>query len=214
MRCLPTARDNESEEYRFEWTLSAPWSSGDFTTDWRMLRNGQEFGEHLGQEVAVRCNVVTLLPVADAFVTENLPYSNWGAMPHLRVRDDDSSASRYSFLRFDLSAISGDIVGATLRLRTRHRAIPSIGLYSVDDMVWSEGSVTWSNWQDGGATPRWLGAAYSLVPDSWQSLEVLGGVMGGAVVDFGIASAIDEIELDFWSRDSLYTPVLEITLDD
>ena len=211
LRLPPGVHVAPGEEYRFEWTLTAPASDGDHLSDWRMVRAGVEFGESLIQNVAVRCHVKTLLPVADAFVTENLPYANWGFMPHLRVRDDDSGASRYTFLRFDLSAINDPIIDARLRLRTGDRPIPAIGAYALEGMSWHESSVTWSNWQDGGTTYRWLGGAYTLAPNTWHSLDVLEGLTG-PILDLGIASSIDLMELDFWSRESLYPPVLEITL--
>ena len=93
---------------------------------------------------------MTLLPVADAQVVSGYPASNYGTSKTY-LYAQSSSVSSYgnerSWLKFDLSSLSGTITGARLNLycwKTAGTSLPVVALGSDDDS-WTESGITWSN---------------------------------------------------------------------
>jgi hypothetical protein len=91
---------------------------------------------------------VNLSPVADAYVRSGATASqNFGADPTLLTKEDSNiEFDRRSFLRFDLSQISGNVERATLRL------IPTAVGTTIENRVsyvandsWGETIINWNN---------------------------------------------------------------------
>ena len=112
-----------------------------------------------------------LSPIADAFV-QNGSYtdSNFGWSASL-VCKTDSTMTRESYLRFDLSSLSGTIAHAVLRLNVdwtsgsgdMHTA------HSVSDDSWGESTIMWNNKPAAGAA---LDAAVFPAPGEWLELDL------------------------------------------
>ncbi|HEY0551870.1 MAG TPA: PA14 domain-containing protein, partial [Verrucomicrobiae bacterium] len=91
----------------------------------------------------------SLLPVADAYVQNGTSSANnFGDASTLAVKLGGASLTRETYMRFDLSSISGTIVSANLRLVTRSLDEPIYhALARVPDNSWIEsnaGSITWN----------------------------------------------------------------------
>ena len=97
----------------------------------------------------------TLTPEADAYVRDgtNATITHGTTDPTLLITKLSPSGqlnnARESYLRFDLSSVSGSVNSATLRVYgkidgTTVSSVP-IGLYAVANTTWSESALTWNN---------------------------------------------------------------------
>lgn len=160
---------------------------------------------------AAQCSsTATLLPTADAFIAQEQPTKNFGSSNVLRIRSTSTGFGRYSFLKFQVPAHGGRITSAILRLRVES-TVQQAALYRVNNMVWSENTVNWSNWSSSGPTWTFLGNYSNLSPGVWYNLDVTNGVSGAGEITFGIASQNDVGQQDFYSRNSTSDPQLIIS---
>lgn len=90
---------------------------------------------------------VTLSPVADAYVQNGDQTNvNFGTSASLAIKASGSSLVRESYLRFDVSPLSGLLFNASLRLLpfTTNEPIDHALAFVADDS-WSESGLTWNN---------------------------------------------------------------------
>ncbi len=105
----------------------------------------------LGKSYASRFIVTSqtnLSPAGDAFVRDGTYAStNYGTTGTLTVKSDAVGYSRKGMLKFDLSGVTGTIVGASLRLTPVAVGMTGIthNLYQTVDANWDEATVTWNN---------------------------------------------------------------------
>ena len=83
-----------------------------------------------------------LAPAADTYVDSSQPGVNFGARTTLRV---DGSPLVRTYLRFDLSQVSGTIMQARLRVYANSASGSGISVAPVKDSAWSETGATYSN---------------------------------------------------------------------
>ncbi|WP_127127740.1 cellulase family glycosylhydrolase [Pseudoflavitalea rhizosphaerae] len=103
----------------------------------------------------------TLTPEADAYVRDgtNAAITYGTTDPTLLITKVAPSGqlnnARESYLRFDLSSVSGNVSSATLRVygKVDLTTVPSvpIGIYAVANITWSESALTWNNKPASGA---------------------------------------------------------------
>ncbi|MCB1226889.1 MAG: DNRLRE domain-containing protein [Verrucomicrobiales bacterium] len=107
--------------------------------------------------------MVTLSPVADAYVYDANPDTNYGGASALVVKKSGAGFNRESFLRFDLPSASGILLGGTLRLSAGTASTPGVHAVAlVADTTWSETGITWNNQPTAGAVlSTWTPAASS-----------------------------------------------------
>lgn len=151
---------------------------------------------------------ITLSPVADAFIAQEQPSTNFGSNSVLRIRNTTTGFGRYSFLKFQVPQHGGGVFSATLRMRVES-TVQQAAFYSVQGMVWSENTVNWSNWDSSGPTYQHL-ADYSN-PSGWSDFDVTDAVTGPGEVTIGITSQANVGQQDFYSRNSHSPPTLIIT---
>jgi hypothetical protein len=84
----------------------------------------------------------TFVPVADSFVHEGNPASNYGNVTSLRA---DASPVIRSYLRFDVQGLSGTITRATLRVFTNTSSSTGLEVRNVADDSWTELTIIYSN---------------------------------------------------------------------
>jgi hypothetical protein len=80
--------------------------------------------------------------VADAYVNQARPSTNFGAAGELVVR---ASPVRRSYVRFDVAGLSGVVTRAVLRVSTSSRSTVGFEVRSVADDSWGETTITYAN---------------------------------------------------------------------
>lgn len=129
----------------------------------------------------------TVTPVADSYVESTAPSTNFGTSARLVV---DASPVRESYLRFDLSSLTGPVEEARLRIHVANitdAGSPSGGSVAlVGNNTWTETGITYDNrpttWGDTVAS---FG---SVVRDTWVEVPVTTIVITGGVLTIGIRS--------------------------
>ena len=88
-------------------------------------------------------------PVADAFVYNYFPTTNYGNDPTLQISSigDVTLDQRTAFLRFDVSTLPSDavILSAVLQMYALSSAYGGTGYLEVVQGSWTEGGLTWNN---------------------------------------------------------------------
>ena len=116
----------------------------------------------------------TFRPIADARVVESNPGANYGSSGSLAT-DRDPGAERRSYLKFEVSGLTGPVTGAKLRLYAKGATADGPELWPVAS-GWDEGSVTWNTRP--GATGRPVDDKGAIPAGSWVEFDV-GGLVGG-----------------------------------
>lgn len=97
---------------------------------------------------------VTLSPVADSYVYDDAAEvnSNFGAQPSVAIKAGSTGFNRAAYLRFDVPAATGALLGATLRLSCLSAPAPVVhAVAPADENTWAETGITWSNQPGAGA---------------------------------------------------------------
>jgi hypothetical protein len=91
---------------------------------------------------------LTFEPVADARVEQDQPAANFGTLTRLAA-DQSPTAQVESYLKFDVSGVSGSVASAKLRVWTSTGTTSATGngpgVFGVSDSTWTEGGITWAN---------------------------------------------------------------------
>ncbi len=115
-------------------------------------------------------------PVADAYVNDANPSSNYGASVSLRV---DGSPVMHSYLRFDVQG-AGIVTSATLRIWATSSHSVGYEVHGVADTSWSESAITFSNAPAFAASA--VGTSGPIAAGSWTSVDVTSLVQGNGPV--------------------------------
>jgi hypothetical protein len=119
------------------------------------------------------------MPLHDAYVKSSTPTSNYGTVATLRQRVTSSETLR-TYLKFDVSGISGPVQSAKLRFYVTDGSNNGGAVYVVSNdyagttTPWTESGLNWNNAPSLSGTP----------------LSSLGGVSTGIWVEFDVTSAI------------------------
>ncbi len=168
-----------------------------------------------GSNVRTRTNLIsvqspggqqTLLPVADSRVNESSPNTNYGTDVAMRVRSE-AGGSYHSYVRFDLSSLTGTVTSARLRLFSTDGSDVG-GIVFSTSSSWSETGITWSNKPApaGGA----LASAGTVATNTWVELDVTSAVSAGGLESFVLQSTSSNSCL-YSSREGANPPQLVIT---
>jgi PKD repeat protein len=154
---------------------------------------------------ATPSGVQTFVPIADARVSEATATTNFGTAPELRSKTQ-ALDSFQSFLKFDLSALSGAPVSARLRLYVSDESNSGGSVYLVSN-AWTETELTWSNKPALPASP--LATAGNAPVSTWLEFDVSAAVLGPGVVSFALNSTSTN-SVFFWSREGSQPPQLVV----
>ena len=124
----------------------------------------------------------TAVDVADAYVRSDVPAGNFGSDTILIGR---TSPQIDSYIKFDVTGLSGAPGKATLRLWMETTGTTSYRVYQVVDTSWTESGITFNNRPAFGFL---LGSNAPTTAGTWMDLEVTGAVDGNGLVSFGLAS--------------------------
>lgn len=117
---------------------------------------------------------LTLNPTADAYVQAGSNASkNYGSTADLRVQTNGTTSKNYdSYLKFDTTAATGQIVSAKLRVYAKLSAKGTVSTtaYAVATTTWGETSITWNNKPARGSA---LGSAtVNSTSYAWKEIDV------------------------------------------
>ena len=131
---------------------------------------------------------VNLTPVADSYVYDAAASvnSNFGTASSLIIKKSGTGFNRESFLRFDVPAGGGALLGATLKLACLSASTPGVhAVAKVDDNSWIEsgaGGITWNNQPAAGAVlSTWTPVALAT-----SSVDVTRAVPASGLVSFKV----------------------------
>jgi len=122
----------------------------------------------------------TFAPAHDAYVRQSDATLNFGSQTELRVRKPSASDDLRSFLKFNVTGLTGIVSNAKVRLYVTNASVAGGDVYAVSNNVlsggtpWTESTLTWSN------APAISGTA----------LSIAGAVTLGQTVEFTVTSAI------------------------
>lgn len=133
-----------------------------------------------------------LVPVADAFVRDgSFATTNAGNDPTLLVKLDGGGYTRWSYLKFDISGLSGTVTSGKLRLTLTSPATSAtpVALYSCTDTTWIEGNGGTDNTPTGELTwnVKPASAASALV-----TVTIPANAATGAVYELDVTSYIQQ----------------------
>jgi acid phosphatase type 7 len=143
-------------------------------------------------------------PVADANIKSSSPAANYGLATTLRVLN--STEIYRTYLRFDVSGLTGNVSSAKLRLYVTDASPDGGHLFSVSN-DWAETTITWTNAPPvvGGE----IAVAGSVAVGTWVELDVTPLVTGGGAVSFGMTSLSTNSAI-YGSRQSGTPPALVV----
>jgi PKD repeat protein len=148
----------------------------------------------------------TLLSEADTRVNQASPGTNAGRSPDLRVSLTASGAFQ-SYLRFDLSALSGPPTSAKLRLYCTDGS-PVGGSLFPTTSSWSETTLTWSN--KPAASGAEIAAIGAVTSATWVEVDVTAAIGAPGPVSFLLTSSSSDSAL-YSSREGTRPPELVLT---
>ncbi len=129
---------------------------------------------------------LTLPPIADAFVDSANPARNYGALTTLRV--DASAPVQRSFLRFDLSGVTGTVTSATLRVWAETGQVTGYDVYGVANTTWIESGTQGITWNNAPALGGLIGSSGKATANTWASVDVTPFVSTGHSVSFALTT--------------------------
>ncbi|UCD26010.1 MAG: DNRLRE domain-containing protein, partial [Candidatus Bathyarchaeota archaeon] len=111
---------------------------------------GIVFVSRVNSEKVVGSDIVTLSPIADSYVNQSSPDTNYGSETRLKIECNDYY--RYAYMMFDLSSLPLDATIIEAKLRLTLRTIEgygewgvTIGVHYCPDDSWNEADITWNS---------------------------------------------------------------------
>ena len=147
----------------------------------------------------------TFVPVADSYVNESSPTSNYGTSTALRV---DGSPLVRSYLRFDVQGLAGTITKATLRVYATSSSSVGYDVRSVSDNSWGEATLNYTNAPAFGPVVTSSG---SFTGPIWKELDVTVLINGDGTYSL-VLTTLHTTAIGFASREAgANAPQLVIT---
>ncbi len=156
----------------------------------------------LGAPDAVAADVV-VAPVADSRVLQASPTVNTGTASRLDV----DNPGEQSYLRFNVTGVTGTVQSARLRLFVRNGSANAPSLYSTDN-TWTETGITWNN--KPAATSAAIANVATATAGTWSEYDLTGHITGNGTYNFVLLpDSTDGVQYD--SREGTSPPQLVVT---
>lgn len=150
---------------------------------------------------------ITFVPVADSYVNSGSPTSNYGTSAQLRA---DASPVTNSYIRFNITGLSGNITSATLRVYATSSQSTGYTAATVGDNTWGETTINYSNAPALGSSLASTGAVSA---NTWTSVNVTAYITGNGTFSVGLATT-NSTALAMSSRETgANAPQLVVTTD-
>lgn len=187
----PAAGYKGADAFTFTTTDPAGGESAAATVDVTVLRLQTSF---------------TLNPEADSYVHANNATSNYGSSSVLRT---DASPDIRSYLRFDVTGLTGPVTSATLRIAGDSSLTAGYDLHQVDDNTWDESTVNYVNAPTVGG---FIGTSGPVTAGSYHEFDVSSYISGDGSYSFGLMP-LSNTNLKLGSREGSSPPELVLTTD-
>jgi hypothetical protein len=130
----------------------------------------------------------------DALVKGASPGSNYGSATFLRLRNASGDVFN-TYLKFEVSGISGTVESATVRLFSYNGGPDGGSIRAVSNDyntggAWVESGITWNNAPALSGTV--LDSAGSVADNTWVELDVTAAVTSNGTVSFGLSTSSDD----------------------
>jgi hypothetical protein len=146
----------------------------------------------------------TFSPVADSYVDASTPTVTHGTLTTIRI---DGSPVVRSYLRFNVTGITGGVASATLRVWANSAQSTGYSVYSVANNTWGETTITNDNAPPFGPTS--FGSSGKITAGTWTSVDVTAAISGNGTYSFGI-STTNSTAVSLSSREGPHPPQLVI----
>jgi hypothetical protein len=152
----------------------------------------------------------TFNALEDAYGKESKPTTNYGSSSLLELRQDGGAGAfaRVSYLKFNVSGLSGDILSARLKVYSTTET-DTLNALSVSDNTWTEGGLFWDNRP---ATGSVLGSAQAAA-NSWVTIDLGNYIVSNGTYTIALDEQGDTLG-NLSSSEGANVPYLEITTYD
>jgi len=154
--------------------------------------------------LALGGNAVAFAPVADAYIYQSNPGTNYGSATTLQT---DNFPVEHFLLKFNVSGMSGKTI---TRARLRLYAVDSSGIggkfYRASNSTWQEGTVTWNN---APAADTLLASLGSVRANNWYEVDVTSLITGDGTYSLRVTSTSPD-GADYSAREGANPPRLVI----
>ncbi len=182
----------------------------------RLLSCSMPTGPYAGSTVVYTVNSTTpvyrpegILPVADSYVRDgSYANDNYGGQSILTVKADGTGYTRETFLKFDLSGLTGSYVAAKLRLTisgaNTDAGTTSWNVHYLSNDSWTETGLTWNNKPATGALLATQPGRTSGVVEWDISQQVISELAGDKILSLRVSSTTAGAKTDasFYSREA------------
>ncbi len=144
------------------------------------------------------------MPIADSYIDTSQPTANFGTSTQIRI---DGSPVVNSYLKFNVTGISGTVTSATLRVFANSGQTTGYTAYSVADTTWGETTINASNAPVFGTA---LGSSGKITAGTWTSADVTGAIPGNGTFSIGL-STTNSTAVSLSSREGANPPQLVVT---
>jgi uncharacterized repeat protein (TIGR02059 family) len=128
---------------------------------------------------------LTFTPTDDAQVRSSSATTNYGALVTIRTGGEGTTTTYRSYLKFDVSGLSGTVSAVKLRLFATDASPNIVHVFPVADTTWTEGAITWNNKPPMGAAE--VGSAPVPTLNGYNEITLDPSAVGGnGVVSFGL----------------------------
>ncbi len=150
----------------------------------------------------------TFSPIADAYVNQSSPTTNYGTSSQLRT---DGSPLLRSYMRFDVRNLTGRITRATLKVYASSALSTGYDVRAVTNTTWTEGALNYNNAPTFGSA---IGASGQVSAGAWTSVDITSLITGDGVYNIALTSA-SSTALSLASREGANQPqlIVETILD-
>ena len=157
-------------------------------------------------------NAVSFLPLHDSFVKSSTATTNYGTGSTLRQRKTPTETLT-SYLKFDVTGLSGAAQSAKLRLFVTEASVDGGGVYVVSNnylgtaTAWVQGGLNWNNAPAISGTA--LSSAGTVSVGSWVEFDVTGAITGNGIYSFGLKNNSSDV-VQYSSKEASNKPELVI----
>ena len=156
--------------------------------------------------------LITVTPAEDAYVKSSTPTTSFGTAANLRVRQS-SSEILYSYLKFNVTGVSGPVLLAKLRVYCSDAGPDGGGVYAVSNdflgnsTPWVQSTLNWNNAPAISGSP--LSSIGAVTINNWFEFDVTAAVTGNGTFSFAIKNNNSDA-VYYHSKESTNDPQLVI----